>query len=97
MASDTNVGSATFESRLTMLETNFAVFVQEMKDFKEEMREFKSEVRNKDNQRAAEITELRGTFQTIQNTLLQMQVSNRNQNVLVIIGVIAIAVAVFLK
>ena len=45
MASDTNVSSATFESRLTTLETNFAVFVQEMKDFKEEMREFKSEVR----------------------------------------------------
>ena len=48
MASDTNVSSATFESRLTMLETNFAVFVQEMKDFKNEMRE-------RDNQRHAEI------------------------------------------
>ena len=45
MTSDTNIGRATFESRLTTLETNFAVFVQEMKDFKEEMREFKGEVR----------------------------------------------------
>ena len=58
---------------------------------------FMGEMRDRDNQRHAEIAELRGTFQTIQNTLLQMQVSNRNQNVLVIIGVIAIAVAVFLK
>ena len=59
--------------------------------------DFKAEMRDRDNQRHAEIAELRGTFQTIQNTLREMQTSNRNQNVLVIIGVIAIAVAVFLK
>ena len=86
MASDTNVSSATFESRLTTLETNFAVFVQEMKDFKEEMKDFKNEVRNKDNQRAAEMSEIRQAIQTMQN-----------QNIFVIIGVVAIAVAVFLK
>lgn len=34
-----------FENRLTTLETNFAVFVQEMKDFKEEMRSFKEEMK----------------------------------------------------
>lgn len=49
MASDTSISSATFESRLTTLETNFAVFVQEMKDFKEEMREFKSDMKTLGN------------------------------------------------
>ena len=79
MASDTNISSATFESRLTTLETNFAVFVQEMKDFKQEMR-------NKDNQRVAEMAEIRQSLQTM-----------NYQNIFVIIGVVAIAVAVFLK
>lgn len=55
MASDTNIGAATFESRLTTLETNFAVFVQEMKDFKDEMKDFRKEMRDRDNQRHAEI------------------------------------------
>lgn len=83
---DSTVTSATFESRLTTLETNFAVFVQEMKDFKEEMKDFKNEVRNKDNQRAAEMSEIRQAIHSMQN-----------QNIFVIIGVVAIAVAVFLK
>ena len=34
-------------------------FKQEMRDFKQEMRDFKQEMRDKDNQRAAEIRELR--------------------------------------
>ena len=62
-----------------------------------EMKDFKDEMRGRDDRRAEEIAELRNTFQIIQNTLLAMQASNRNQNVLVIIGVIAIAFAVFLK
>ena len=86
MASDTNVSSATFESRLTTIETNFAIFVQEMKDFKEEMKDFKQEMRNKDNQRVTEMTEIRQSLQTM-----------HYQNIFVIIGVVAIAVAVFLK
>lgn len=55
MASDTNVNSASMENRLTTLETNFAVFVQEMKDFKDEMKDFRKEMRDRDNQRHAEI------------------------------------------
>lgn len=55
MASDTSTGSATFESRLITLETNFAVFVREMKDFKDEMKDFKQEMRDRDNQRHSEI------------------------------------------
>ena len=86
MASDTNIGSATFESRLTTLETNFAVFVQEMKDFKEEMKDFKNETRQQNAMRANEIAEIRQAIQSMQN-----------QNIFVIIGVVAIAVAVFLK
>ena len=81
---------ADVETRVSSLETKIDMFIQEMRDFKNEMRQ-------QNEMRAQESAELRGTFQTIQNTLLQMQVSNRNQNVLVIIGVIAIAVAVFLK
>ena len=45
-----------------------------------------AEMRDRDNQRHAEISEMRQAFQSLQN-----------QNVVVIIGVIAIAVAVFLK
>lgn len=78
------------DARISNLETKFEMFMNSLQDFKNEMRD-------RDNRRADEISELRGTFQTIQNTLIQMQTSNRNQNVLVIIGVIAIAVAVFLK
>ena len=88
MASDTNVSSAvgqpmSLESQVAAVVARVDMLVGEMRD--------------RDNRRATEIAELRGTFQTIQNTLLQMQISNRNQNVLVIIGFIAIAVAVFLK
>gem|GEM_PF-3299748 len=45
-----------------------------------------TEMRDKDSQRQAEISEMRQAFQSLQN-----------QNVVVMIGVIAIAVAVFLK
>ena len=43
-------------------------------------------MRDRDNRRAEEISEMRQAFQSLQN-----------QNIVVIIGVIAIAVAVFLK
>ena len=90
MASDTSISRASLEIQVAAVVARVDMLVNELKDFKDEMR-------GRDNQRANEIAELRGTFQTIQNTLMQMQTSNRNQNVLVIIGVIAIAVAVFLK
>ena len=43
---------ATTEERLSSLESKFEMFIQEMRDFKTEMRD-------RDNQRAAEIMELR--------------------------------------
>ena len=101
---DNNATAPNFENRLTTPETNFAVFVQEMKDFKAEMKDFKQEMRDRDNRRAAEAEEIRNDIKeiykttdakidSINNTIASMY----NQNVIVIIGVIAIAVAVFLK
>ena len=80
----------------------------ELLDFKNEMRQQNemrtAEIRDRDKQRAAEIAEIRNDIKeiykttdakidSINNTIASMY----NQNVIVIIGVIAIAVAVFLK
>jgi len=54
--------------------------------FIEEMRDFKNEMRQQNEMRQAEISEMRQAFNSL-----------HNQNVAVMIGVIAIAVAVFLK
>ncbi len=85
------------DARISNLETKFEMFMREMQDFKQEMRDFKQEMRDKDNQRQAEIAEIRQStdakFESIRQSIQTMQ----NQNVVVIIGVIAIAVAVFLK
>ena len=69
------------------------ILAQEMKDFKDEMRDFKQEMRQQNEMRQVEIAEMRQAFQNMQQAIASMQ----NQNVFVIIGVIAIAVAVFLK
>ena len=84
-------------TKLLIHDEKFNYFVQSMEDFKKEMKDFKDEMRQQNQMRAAESAELRSTFQNIQNTLLQMQTSNRNQNVLVIIGVAAMVIAVILK
>ena len=96
--------SPTFDNRLTTLETNFAVFVQEMRDFKEEVKDFKQELRQQNEMRANEIAEVRNDIKEIYKTtdakidsINKTITSMYNQNVIVIIGVIAIAVAVFLK
>ena len=108
---DNNATAPNFENRLTTPETNFAVFVQEMKDLKAEMKDFKQEMRDRDNRRAAEAEEIRNDIKEIYKTtdakiqaldgkILEIRQSvqtMQNQNVVVIIGVIAIAVAVFLK
>ena len=71
--------SATLDSRLTTLETNFAVFVQEMKDFKQsikesndnlkaEMQDFKQEMRQQNEMRAAENEEIRQSIREIYQT-----------------------------
>ena len=79
MTSDTNVGRASLEIQVAAVVARVDMLVNELKDFKDEMR-------GRDSQRAAEISEMRQAFRSLQN-----------QNVVVIIGVIAIAVAVFLK
>ncbi|MBQ7705463.1 MAG: hypothetical protein IJT73_08575, partial [Selenomonadaceae bacterium] len=52
------------ESRVSSLETNFAVFVQEMRDFKDEMRDFKAEMRQQNEMRAAEIARTDAKIET---------------------------------
>ena len=61
-------------------------FKEEMQTFRDEMRDFKNEMRKQNEMRANEITEMRQAFQSL-----------HAQNIGVIVGVIAIAVAVFLK
>ena len=100
--------SATNDMRIGNLETKFELFMKSQEDFKTEMRDrdnqIKAEMRNRDNQRHAEIAELRNDIKEIYKTTdskiesINKSLSTmQNQNVLVIIGVIAIAVAVFLK
>ena len=61
-------------------------FKEEMQTFRDEMRDFKNEMRKQNEMRANEITEMRQAFQSL-----------HAQNIGVSVGVIAIAVAVFLK
>ncbi len=55
------------------------------------------EMDTRDKQRAEDMREIRQAFQNMQNSLMEMQTSNRHQNVLVIIGVAAMVIAVILK
>ena len=100
--------SAIQDVRIINLETKFEMFMREMSDFKQEMRQQNemrtAEMRDRDNQRAAEIAEVRNDIKEIYKTtdakidsINKTIASMYNQNVIVIIGVIAIAVAVFLK
>jgi len=84
---------ATTEERVDKLEEKYSdlhtvvnVLATKIDNLIDELKDFKQEMRDKDNQRQAEISEMRQAFQSLQN-----------QNVVVMIGVIAIAVAVFLK
>lgn len=70
----------------TQLNAKIDIQNTKIDSFIEEMRDFKNEMRQQNEMRAAEISEMRQAFQSLQN-----------QNIAVIIGVIAIAVAVFLK
>ena len=100
--------SAIQDARISNLETKFEMFMREMSDFKQEMRQQNemrtAEMRDRDNQRAAEIAEVRNDIKEIYKTtdakidsINKTITSMYNQNVIVIIGVIAIAVAVFWK
>ena len=92
------------EEKYSNLHTVVNVLAVKVDNLVDELKDFKEEMRNKDNQRQAEIAEVRqdikeiykttdAKFEAIRQSIQTMQ----NQNVVVIIGVIAIAVAVFLK
>ena len=66
------------------------ILAQEMKDFKDEMRDFKNEMRQQNAMRAAEISEIRQSVQSIQD-------SGRNQTIVTFLGIAAMVVAVLLK
>ena len=89
--------NATQDARISNLETKFEMFMGEMRDFKQEMRQ-------QNEMRRAEIAEIRNDIKEIYKTtdakidsINKSIASMQNQNIFVIIGVIAIAVAVFLK
>ena len=54
------------------------------------LEDFKAEMRNKDDQRAAEMSEIRASLQNI-------QLSGRNLNIVTLIGIAAMVVAILLK
>ena len=66
------------------------ILAQEMKDFKDEMRDFKNEMRQQNAMRANEISEIRQSVQSIQE-------SGRNQTIVTFLGIAAMVVAVLLK
>ena len=100
--------NAVQDARISNLETKFEMFMQSMKEttdnLKAEMQDFKNEMRDRDNRRADEVAEIRNDIKEIYKTtdakidsINKSIASMQNQNIFVIIGVIAIAVAVFLK
>ena len=78
-------------------------FKEEMRDFKQEMRDFKQEMRDKDNQRHAEIAELRQKHDSEMKELNEKidskfdRLSSQIQNMAIaaVVGVGAIVWAVF--
>ena len=74
----------------TQTSAKIDILAQEMKDFKDEMRDFKNEMRDRDNRRAEEISEIRKSVQSIQD-------SGRNQTIVTFLGIAAMVVAVLLK
>ena len=79
------------ERRVDSLEATFNMFIQEMRDFKTEMRD-------RDNQRAAEIMEMRqkhdADMREIRSSIDGMGKHVRNLSVATIIGVGTIAITV---
>ena len=82
--------NAEVQTKLAMQDAKFNVFMQEMRDFKAEMRD-------RDNQRVEDIREIRASIQNMQDNMQNMQASNRNLNIVTILGVAAIVIAVLLK
>lgn len=59
--------------------------------------QFMEATKERDKERAEDMREIRNSVRSMQQSLMEMQTSNRNQNVLVIIGVAAMVIAVILK
>ena len=85
------------DTRVSVIETTVNSFIQEMRDFKTEMRDFRTEMRDKDNQRAAEIAEMRqnhdNDMREIRASIDGMGKHVRNLSVAVI-GIATIAITV---
>jgi len=89
--------NAEVQMKLILQDAKINVFTQEMLDFKNEMLDFKNEMRDRDNQRAEDIRELRQDIKSIRADMQNMLNSNRNLNIVTILGVAAIVIAVLLK
>ena len=85
------------EEKYSNLHTVVNVLAVKVDNLVDELKDFKEEMLNKDNQRQAEISEIRQSTDAKIEAIRQSIQTMQNQNVVVIIGVIAIAVAVFLK
>ena len=78
------------KTKVEIQDEKFNSFLREMHDFKQEMKDFKHEMRDRDNQRHAEIIEIRQSVQSIQE-------SSRNQTIVTFLGIAAMVIAVLLK
>ena len=102
---------ATSEDRITNLEEKYSnlhtavnVMAAKVDSLADELKDFKNEIRQQNEMRANEIVEIRNEIKEIYKTtdakidsINRSLASMQNQNIFVIIGVIEIAVAVFLK
>ncbi len=96
---------ADLENRVGQLETKVSVIETKVDSFIQEMRDFKTEMRDRDNQRAAEIRELRqkqeSDMKEIRTSLTNLSTKIdgmgkhvRNLAVAAIVGIVAIAISV---
>ena len=76
-----------FDKRITTLETKFDSFLREMTDFKNEMRD-------RDNQRAADIREIRASISNMQNSLDGMGKHVRNLAIISMAAIGGMVIAV---
>ena len=85
------------QTKLAIHDEKFNSVMTKIDSTNEKIDNLISEMRDRDNQRNASILAIQNSVQSMQQSLMEMQTSNRNQNVLVIIGVAAMVVAVILK
>ena len=61
------------------------------------LEDFKAEMRDRDNQRASENQALRAEMSEIRSNLQNLQLSGRNTNIMMFLGIAAMVIAVLLK